>query len=231
MNSHPDEPGSDDRETPAQVVSDDYERYLEDEYGYAYGARDMLPLRVLERHDYLADQPREALEEMNVEELDDFEMLGLARGLADDGEFEAFADVLERLLESDAGHDAIRYPEIALFGALIALRHGEAERADEWLRRSADRWTDRARPAHLLRAQIAVREGDRERAHDLYRSLAEDHPDDPEVAYEIAEDLADEGRKEWAAEWVERCRERAERAGDRAVLVDLDILEADLENG
>lgn len=231
MNKQSEETASPDdgTDSPAKVVADNYERYLEDEYGYEYGARDILPIRVLESHDRLADDPEAGLADRELDDLGDFERLGLARGFAAAGAFESFADVLDRLLESDAEHEAVRYPELPLLGARIALRHGADERALDWLRRGTERWPDRARPARLLRARITLRRGDHERAAELYESVAEDHAADPELAFEIAEDLVAEGFTDWASEWAARSRETAQRVGDTAIEVDLDVLEARIE--
>lgn len=233
MNEQSDDaaPATDDPDRPARVVPDNYDRYLEDEYGYEYGARDTLPIRVLESHDRLLDDPEGGLENRDFSDLDDFERLGLARGLADAGDLEAFDDVLDHLIESEADHEAVRYPEIPLFGAHVAMRHGAADRALEWLRRGADRWPDRARPALLFQARIALRRDDRDRAAKLYQSLTDEHPEDPELAFEIAEDLAEEGYDDWASEWVSRARDTADRIGDTSIPVDLDVLEARLQQG
>lgn len=217
---------ADDTEAPAQVVSDNYERYLEDEYGYAYAARDILPLRLLESHDRLVDDPHGALETREFEALDDFEKFGYARGLADEGDLETFAAVLDALLDSDDDHDGLQYHEIPLFGARVALRHGVPERATDWLKRGVEQWPDRARPARLLRARIALRSEEPDRAASIYEALVDDHPNDPELRFEIAEDLASEGYETQASDWISRARETAERVGDTSIEVDLDVLEA-----
>jgi predicted Zn-dependent protease len=215
-------------ESPPQVVSDNYDRYLQDEYGYAYAARDILSLRILESHDRLADDPHGALGDRTVDDLDDFERFGYARGLADEGDLESFADVFEELLESDDDHDGLQYHELPLYGANVALRHGAAERAHQWLRHGVDRWPYRARPARLLQARIALRADDGERASSIYESLTADDPDDPELFFEIARDLASEGFDSDAADWASRARETAQRVGDTSVEVDIDVLEARL---
>lgn len=207
-----------------QAISDNYETYLLDEYGYAYGARDIVPLRTLERHDRLVEHPRATLEDLDRDELDDFERFGLARGFAEREEFEAFATCIDRLLASDDEHEGLQYHELPLYAAIVGLRQGEHDRAATWLEAAIDRWSDRARPARLLMARVALDREDEERAAEIHESLAEDHPEDPELTFEIAEDLAGAGAEARASEWVERTRERARDTGDRAVEVDLNVL-------
>jgi len=230
MNDPSRTPESRSRETAvAEPRSDNYERYLEDTYGYAYSARDIVAIESLERHDELVGRPTLDGREIDEQDLGDFERLGLARGLYRDGQFEAFCRQIEQLLDSDHEHPAVAYPELPLLAALVLRRADRYERAASILERGRELWPDAALPMTQQRALIILATRGPETAQQVYQSLADDHPDDPELRFEIAEDLWCQDHLEMAAQWADRAEEVAERVGDDPSLVDIQLLKRRLQ--
>lgn len=214
--------------TPPPSRCDNYERYLEDAYGYAYAARDIVSVASLECHDALTESPQKTRREVDGE-LNDFERLGLARGLYQNGDAAGFADQLETILESDDHHPAVTYMELPLLAARLLAGEGDYERAQDFLEDAAERWPDHATAARREKALVTLLDEGREAAVTVYQQLADDNPDDPELRFEFAEDLAEHDQPHMARVWLERAREVAERVDDRAILVDIELLEERLE--
>ncbi len=217
-----------DRPSPAPSRCDNYEQFLEDTYGYAYSARDIVSTDALERHDRLASEASaDELAEIN-RDLDDFERLGLARGYLRTGELEAFADELDNLLDSEDVHPAITYSELPLLAAEVLTDHDRFDRALDYLERAIERWPDHSIAARRQRALVVLHADGPDAARSHYERLADNHPDDPELRFEFAEDLHAHGHPELARTWLQRARSTAERVGDRALLVDLELLKTRL---
>jgi len=215
--------------TPPASRCDNYERYLEDAYGYAYAARDIVSVASLERHDALTEAPEKTRREVD-EELNDFEQLGLARGLYRNGDAVRFAEQLEQILASDDHHPAVTYVELPLLAARLLAGEGHYERAQGFLEDAIERWPDHAIPARREKALVTLLDEGREAAVTVYQRLADDNPDDPELRFEFAEDLAEHDQPHMARTWLERAREVAEEVDDRAILVDIELLEERLED-
>lgn len=216
------------RNQPPSSRCDNYDEYLEDELGYTYVAGDVVALAELETHDRFRNHPFEELGDRELADLDDFEMLGLARGLKNSGELDGFAAAIEALLESDENHPGVEYAEVPLLGALVLYREEAHKRALSWLERGIEKWPERRTGAALLQGRILLNQRGPETAIEHFERLVKSNDDDPEVFFEISEALAVEGYPELARDWLDRARESAERVGDPSILVDIDVLEDQL---
>ncbi|MFB6374293.1 MAG: tetratricopeptide repeat protein [Bradymonadaceae bacterium] len=210
--------------SPAGSRCDNYERYLEDSYGYAYSARDIVAVESIERHDDLVASPTVEGLDVSADELSDFERLGLARGLRRDGDIEAFCAEIDRLLASDNQHPAVAYPEIPLLAALVLREAERNEQARTFLDRGRNKWPEAAVPMLQQQALVALATDGPEVAQQVYQRLADDNPEDAELRFEIAEDLWSHGEPEMAGEWARRAEEAARRIGDEPLLVDIRVL-------
>lgn len=216
-------------ETDAKPRCDNYERYLRDEYGYAYNARDVVELQELERHDRCRSAPREVFGEQELAELGDFSLLGLARGMCELDEIEPFVEIVERLVASEDSHPAVVYHEIPLLAGLVLAEDGRHETAIALLDRGIERWPDARLPALQQKALVLLDAEGADSATELWERIAEQWPDDAELRFEIAEDLWRAERPRLARRWLNEARSTAERVGDDPLLVDIDVLEERLE--
>jgi tetratricopeptide (TPR) repeat protein len=232
MNDHPDDARPTDTDvSPPESRCDNYTSYLDETYGYAYAARDIVSIQDLERHDALLEGSEPGLDERDPDELDDFLRLGMARGWRRQGRLERFLQVVDVVLNSDDDHPAVDYGEVYLLAARALVDDTRYERALSMLERAIERSEYDDREYRQLKGVTLHQMGEHERAAECLDALADDHPDDVETYYEVAEDFARIGVEDVARRWISRAREVAERLGDRAVEVDLKLLESRLERG
>lgn len=224
----PSDARSPERSGPPESRCDNYDEYLEDTLGYAYGVRDIVPVGTLRSHDRLREDPETHLGDRSLQDLSDLEKLGLARGLKRNNDLDGFASVIEDLIHSDGADPGVDYPEIPLLGALVMHRSEHFRHARAWLDQAIEKWPDRSRSAKLLKGRVLLNAQGGDAATEHYEALVSAHPDDPELSFEIAEDLAAEGKPELATRWLGRARQTAEDVGDRAILVDIEVLESRL---
>ena len=207
---------------------DNYTSYLDETYGYTYGARDIVSLEALEHHDALLAGSEAGLDGRDPDELDDFLRLGMARGWRRQEQIDRCVQVLEVVLNSDDNHPAVDYREVYLLASRTLADKGRYERALSVLERAID-WAERdARAFRQLKGLVLHRMGAEDQAGNVLDALSRDRPDDVDMHYEIAEDFAIVGDDEAARRWIDRTRDVADRHGDRAIEVDLDLLEARL---
>lgn len=207
---------------------DNYEDYLSDEQGYAWDARDVVSVDTLERHDDILALTGEELQELVPADYDDFIRWAIARRWHQLDRLEPAIEVARTVVDGETDHRAIHYSEARLAVARLLEEAGRLDEAVEMTTTLAEE-DDTYRPyGRLLHAMIRLRSGKGaggDRAEEILDSLYETHSDDAELQYEIAEDLARSGFGEMAETWIERTSETAERTGNRAVQVDLELLE------
>lgn len=220
------------RQQPAGPRCDDYEEYLAETRGYSYDARDIVTIETLRRHDALRTDPAEALDDRDLEldDLDDFERLGAARGWLRRDEPTKFWEAIQPVLEEPEDNRAVSYADAHLWVAGVLADAGKYEAARRLVGEFADQWPDDPR-GRQMEARFLVETDGPEAARKAYEQLVDEFGEEVELLYEIAEDLEAVGATELAREWLERTRERAEELGDRAILVDLELLEQELEDG
>jgi lipopolysaccharide biosynthesis regulator YciM len=59
-------------------------------------------------------------------------------------------------------------------------------------------------------------------------SIIEEYGDEAEMYYEVAEEFDRQGDTDAARSWLEQAREKANATGDRATLIDVDLLAREL---
>ena len=229
MNEHTEESSPTDSAPDSRC--DDYESYLEEEYGYAYAAREIVPLQELESHDALLADPDNGLGGRGVDDLNDFELLGRARGYRRAGQTEAFLETTERIFGDNPNHPAVDYAEVHLLAALGFSQAGDVQRAVGLLDKCADNWSDMVVAAGQLKAVVLIQAGRNQDAQAVYDGLADSHGDDPEMFFEIAEDLVRLGEPDRASAWLDRAATTAERVGDDALSVDIRLLREQIARG
>lgn len=203
---------------------DNYERYLEDEYGYAYFARDIVSIEEIERHDRFVESPADRQPDRPLDDDDDFSLLGLARGWKRADNIDAFIEVIEHLIASEEDHPAVAYHELPLLAAIVLSKAGEFDTAIALLDQGIEKWPDQKRPTLQHKALVLLQAGELEAASELHESLVRQHSDDPEVPYEIAEDLRQTGHPDRAEGWLDRAESSAKEVGDKSLLVDVELL-------
>jgi tetratricopeptide (TPR) repeat protein len=204
-------------------IEDNYPEYPEDEYGYTYDAWDLLTLEETDRHDELITSSPEVLESLDTDELDDLERLAVARASRRIGETDRFITTCREMLESESRHPAIVYPEIAIFAGR-ELASDDKPRALAWL----DEFYERAQElmeGRILRAVLQTLVSDES---ELMDSIIEEYGDEAEMYYEVAEEFDRQGDTDAARSWLEQAREKANATGDRATLIDVDLLAREL---
>lgn len=215
------------RPAHARSVEDNYPEYLEHEYGYAYEVADVMSQAALEQHETLLHAEPQALEALELSELDDFQIWAVARAWRRAGRFDRFLEVTRRLLSSEDEHPVVIYAEISRWVAAELAGDGRLEEASELLVEHLNRW-DNDLQARELAAVVDFLENDDDAS---IRRLGDEHPDDAELLYDIAEDLWRFDRLDAAGKWLDETRLVAERIGDEALIVDVELLETRIESG
>jgi tetratricopeptide (TPR) repeat protein len=213
---------------PPSPRCDNYDGYLTDEQGYAWDARDIVSVEDLEVHDDMLARSEETLGELVPADYDDFVRWGMARRWRQLGRLDLAAEVARTVVDGERDHAAIHYPEATLAVAGLLEEADQIDAAIDILDRLSDAKAPYGAYAQLAEAMIRLRRGDegaRERASEILDDLHASHPEDAELHFEVAEDLTRSGFGELAEVWIRRTREAAEKTGNRAVLVDLTLLE------
>lgn len=205
-------------------IEDSYPEYAEHEYGYAYDAWDLLSLGETDRHDRLIAAPLEELDALEVDALDDLQRLAVARGYRRHGEHESFVRVCRRILQSDSRHPAVVYPEVAVLAARDMMTLDRPQ-ALAWLE-EFDEYTEELMEARILRAVVHAKLHD---SRDRLEDIAAEHADESEWYYEVAEECWRQQMPEMALEWLATARDMARTFGDRAILIDIELLTTRLE--
>ena len=201
-------------------IEDNYPEYLEHEYGYAYEVADVMSQAALARHEELLHLDAGALEQVNLEDLDDFQLWAVARAWRRLGEFERFVELSRRLIDSDDEHPVVIYSEISRWLARELTGHERTEEAQQILAEHLERWPSDTQARALAGLVAYVASDDDARL----QTLVDDYPDDAELHFEIAEDLWRFGRGEAASKWLEQADKAAERSQDASVRVDIELL-------
>ncbi|MGM0558008.1 MAG: tetratricopeptide repeat protein [Myxococcota bacterium] len=204
-------------------IQDDYPEYPEDEYGYTYDAWDLLNLGETDRHDRLLEAPLDELEALDLETIDDLQRLAVARGFRRQGERQQFIRTCRQILKTDARHPALVYPEVSVFAAREMAREDPA-RALAWL----EEFEDQADELMEGRILAAVLESKLKDSRSKLEALVDEHRDEPEMYYEVADEYLRQQLPDLARQWLGDAREKARSVGDRALLVDIELLEAKL---
>lgn len=206
-------------------VEDDYPEYPEQSFGFAYEVDDVMSQGALRRRDELMCADAATLEQLDVDNLDDFERWTAAHAWRRLGEEARFVEIAQNILASEDSHPVIVYSEISRGLAWLFITEKRYGEAAEILDAHSERWPDDLQGEQLAALLAHLRDDDGAQLEEL----ASEHPGDAELRYEFAEDLWQLGRHQAAKRWLEKARRAANETGDRAVLVDITLLEERLE--
>jgi hypothetical protein len=205
-------------------IEDNYESYLDDELGYAWGVWDRTTLANIARHDDILHAVSDDIAALDPAGLDDLQRLALARACRRHDDPEGELDSLRLIVSDSMEHPGVNYVEVVdrtvarLCGALL---FDEAEVIIERL--EAQEWC--AQPQLYMRALVRLA-SETSMGRDAFEELLIDAPDDPELRFDVAEDLIRFGRMDDANELLDDAEQVANRTGNKAVLVDIELLRA-----
>lgn len=205
-------------------VEDNYEEYLSDELGYAWGVWDRQSLAAIARHDELLNADAETVAATDPASLDDLERLALARAAHRASDVEAELDALRLIASEPMEHPGVHYVEI--FERLASRLCDESlfDEAEMMLDRlQGQEWCEH--PPNYARALVRFR-SDRTQGIEPFESLLAESPDDAELRFDLAEDLAAFGAEEHVEPLLAAAEEIARRTGIDAVLVDIAVFRA-----
>ncbi|MBA2662141.1 MAG: hypothetical protein H0U74_07580 [Bradymonadaceae bacterium] len=214
--------------THAKTIADGYLSYVDDELGYSYEAWDVLSVEAIRAHDVILHTDSASLDAVDRLTIDDFERWALARAYRRCGELEGFFGVCESLTLSTAAHPGIVYTEVVELYAEELARANRLAKAQSKLAEARLRWPEPGALPYAIDARILLLAGDLDLALGRYRALADAHPDDAELRFEIAEDLTQNSQTSSAGPWLDEALAVAERVGDRALIVDIELLRIEL---
>ena len=206
---------------------DNYWSYPDEVFGTTWDVWDVQTPASLARFDDLSAASAEALDAQPLAELDDLERLAVALGWRALGRADRSMQTLRHILDGPQDHACLRYDEIyerLTHDALLADDRVHARELIEHLRTR--------HPAHALLGRLdglwQALHGAREGARDAYAGFVEGGDEDEAERAERCADVADElgrfGLIDEAEWWLAQALERAQRAGHRALLVDLTLL-------
>jgi thioredoxin-like negative regulator of GroEL len=209
---------------PTRDVEDNYESYLDDELGYAWGVWDRTTLAEIARHDAILEATGDELRSTDPAGLDDLQRLALARAARRSGDLEGELDALRLIATPPMEHPGVDYIDVV---DLLSSRLCDAQLFDEAEhfidRLEAEEWCEVTR--EYTRALVALA-SDRSLGRSAFEEILRNSPDDPELRYDIAEDLARYGQLDTAHELLDEAELVATRTGIDAVLVDIELLRA-----
>lgn len=222
-----DAPAQPGRPHPHRSIEDNYPEYLEQSYGYAYEVADVLSQAEIARHEKLTHATAAELDGVDLDGLSDLDRWTVARARRRLGQFDRYLEICSKLLDSDQEHPVVVYSEISRWVALDLADAGRLGAARQRLKAHLQRWEGDVQARELIGIiEFIDADGD-----DGYlKELAAEFPGDAELRFEIAEDLWRFGRVEAANDWVNQARRAAEASGDRAALVDIELLAERIAN-
>lgn len=210
---------------------DNYPQYLRDTLGYAYDATDRVSLRSREHHFEWLNAGPDELASADPSTLDDFTLLGLARGWLADDDLDAFIDICDHLLEPPRNHDAVRYPEVALLAGYTLGDHDAPGRGLQYLE-THDELFDVARDRReyaLLRGRLLLLDDSPQEATSAFQKAC-DISDEAETRLDIATVCARIDFRDRALAWLDRAEQLADTSGRSALTVDIDVWRERLTN-
>lgn len=206
---------------------DNYWSYPDEVFGTTWDVWDVQTPEALARFDDLSAASAEALEAEPLAELDDLERLAVAMGWRALGRGERAMQALRQILDGAQDHACVRYDEVyerLMHDALLADDRVHARELIEHLRTRHPEHALLARLEGLWQALHGARDGARE-AYGAFVEGGEDGPEQAERCADVADELGRFGLLDEAGWWLAQALERAQRAGHRALLVDLALLE------
>lgn len=210
-------------------IGDDYDEYVDDEYGYQYHAWEVISASESARHDAIRLASKEELPhfEEDPAALTDLERWALARRRLHLGDQDRYLELVEPILTGPVDHPSLLYPEIFADAARQYARLNDLPRARGLVEEIGEKWPPFKEALPLLQAQLLLFAGDPAAADQKYEELIAPSPD-VDLILEIAEDFAAQGQKDFAVNWLQRAEEEARSSGDTASLVDVELLRASL---
>ena len=215
-------------------IEDNYPEYVLETFGYQYDALEVIDREALTRHDNLRHASREELERAMGDgegvERDALAALAIAHRWRELEALEESAEALEFILSAPP-HASVAIDEVFEFAILTRLTLKQYDRARHLLDAPPE-WTESWHRLPLLSGLVATLEGDPsdgERMFDAYIDDEGAEGERGERCYETAELLSDYLEHELAKTWLVRARSRAEAEADRALLVDITLMEDKLE--
>jgi tetratricopeptide (TPR) repeat protein len=191
---------------------------IDDELGYAECDWSTLPESSVDTHDEVIGLDYDALEELDVEALDDLGKWAAAQAFDDFGDAERFQDIALRIARSSNAHPAIDYAEIALE---LMNDYFLEERWDDavFLLPDVERLvpedpTIRAR----IGAQISLARGRVEEGMAVFQELIDEHEDDGAYLALLAQGLFEVGHDDEGEALLEKAEEVAELTSDEYAL-------------
>lgn len=203
---------------------DNYPQYLRDTLGYAYDATDRVSLRSREHHFEWLNAGPDELDSADPSTLDDFTLLGVARGWLAVDNLNGFTDVVDHLLEPPRNHDAVRYPEVVLLAGYTLGDHDAPDRGLQYLQTHDDLFDlDRDRREYaLLEGRLFLQDDSPNEATSSFQNACEIN-DEAETRLDIATVCARIDARDRALEWLDRAEQLADTSGRSALTVDIDV--------
>ncbi len=217
-------------------IGDPYPEYVDDEFGYAYHAWEVISARESKRLQKILHldelSPREQSQAMAP--LSDLERWALARKALRQDQPLLYLELVDPIAQGDMTNPALHYAEILVDLARHHLLQGQEDTCDAILEKMKAQWPDFEDVVFdIIKARLTLQDGRHDEAHDALNThlgRSEELGDDIDLHFELAEDFLNAQSPYHAQIWSQRTRQLAQRDGDDATLVDLDLLDQRLED-
>lgn len=208
-------------------IGDNYEGYVDDEYGYHYHAWEVISASESKEQESIEFATPAELQEWVARHAESRDLFrwALAKRLHQEGRLDDYFLVLAPLLAPPHEEQALNYPEIFAQAAREEAKRGNQKRAHEIAGQLGEYWPLFAGAVDFLRGQLFLSAGDVESATSTYEeALGKLDLEDPELFFEIAEDYALEGFFDEGRHWIAKAEELIGPDGVHALAVDIALL-------